>query len=110
MNKGPSTQLLSLRPRWLHTDEPLRYQMGVSFICPRHPHDGLPEHRLEMWFINPLDGEKPAAKDGLVFWREGMLDTLCLEPAPASGRWSHPLSVPGHWRGWVMQGRVYDSD
>lgn len=86
--------------------------MGVSFLCPGHVGT---DHRLELWFLNPADGEHPlpswamAAREvPRVYRRYGhALDELTLTiPGDQMG---NPIDVPGHWRGWVYDGEVWDA-
>lgn len=98
-----SKSLESLRARWLTTD-PRRWQMGVSILCPGHM--GL-DHRIEFWFLVPMDGYLPASERGLVLRSGDTLEDLTLAPLGGDA-WGDPLWVPGHWRGWIVDGRVYD--
>lgn len=41
-----------LKPEWLATN-PRRLGMGIRFDCPMAGHN----HRIEVWFINPIDGD-----------------------------------------------------
>lgn len=105
--------LSELRPEWLSAGG-IRYQMGVEFDCPRHPPKEDASHRVRLWFDNPGDGESPAPAsvvDGELYprrvYRTGhSLESLTLTP---SGSPDTPIDIYMHWRGYCVEGRVYDS-
>jgi hypothetical protein len=83
--------------------------MGFDMDCPGH--NG--QHRLEFWFDNPVDGGRPLTLTQLTNRGVRLYHRLGID-------WGHltiysqsahedPLEVPGHWRGWVVEGTVWDS-
>jgi hypothetical protein len=98
------TSIEAYRPEWLSAGERHRYQMGMAFTCPTH---GEP-CRLEVWFANPADGDGPIHGKPL-YWRYGaMLIELTVSTSPSS-QFERALTFPGHWIGWIAEGRVYDA-
>lgn len=105
--------LATLRPEWLSTGG-LRYQQGVEFDCPRHPPRKDASHRIRLWFANPGDGDAPAPAELVdaelyprrVFRTGHRLDMLTLTPM---GTPDLPIEVSQHWRGYVLEGEVWDS-
>lgn len=95
------TSIEAFRPEWLSEGDRLRYQMGVSWTCPTH---GEP-CRLEAWFVNPADGDPPLVGRRL-FWRLGAMLTE-LTVVPVGDDMERPLVFPGHWTGWITEGRIY---
>lgn len=87
-------------PRWLTTGAPLRFQMGMSLLCPTH---GKP-CRLEAWFRHPDDGEAPIRGRPLFDHFGGRLESLTVTPPGANT--GHPLRFPGHWAGYIISGFV----
>jgi hypothetical protein len=95
---GKYWPLESLAPRWL--DAPGRTRVGLSFRCPAHGN-----HRLCLWFENPLDHGPPVDAPRHC-WREGEdfqgLTVLGRDDERA-------LAFPGHWRGWLVEGELHPS-
>jgi hypothetical protein len=89
--------------------------MGVEFNCPSHPPEGDTDHRLRLWFANPTDGDEHIALDELeaemyprLLYRTGhRLENITL--TPVGGHAGDVISVPGHWKGYVLEGEVFDS-
>ena len=111
----PTARLIDLRPQWVATGAKHRYGMGLSMECPRHRSgadgDG---HRLVFWFQNPMDGEPPAppgvVDHELYPWRVyrlgASLERLTLHPVGGS---DPSLNVYQHWRGYLVDGVIYDA-
>jgi hypothetical protein len=88
--------------------------MGVSIRCPREKepahHEALGDHRLELWFSHPDDGFDPNHdKAPYLFSHMGSLhDEMTIYPARRT--WpEHLIDYPGHWRGYIVEGIVYDA-
>jgi hypothetical protein len=103
--------LRDLRPEWLSTGE-RRYGMGIRFLCPGHP-DAL--HTVDVWFINPCDGDGPLTLGDMhtrrvrrLFRRFGSdLEELTVTlPGDYGGA---PLTLEEHWSGYILEGEVYDA-
>ena len=103
-------KLTELNPRWVigdrydtqdgtqHFDLSGRHGMGISFKCPVHK-----EHRLVVFFENPLDG-LPAQYGKNLWKRDGnSFDTITLTPSiDASGN----VMWPDCWHGFIKHGDV----
>jgi hypothetical protein len=104
--------LVQLRPKYIAT-EPGRYGMGISIRCPREEEpdhrsawDG--DHRLEFWFSHPDDGFGPNHDRELFNHMGSLNDLLTVYPS----RLVYPeylITVPLHWRGYIIEGVVYDA-
>lgn len=110
-------RLLELRPMWLHTDERellatgSRFQMGVSILCPGHP---WADHRLTLWFLNPLDGGTPLRGVPLYFVSGSDFESLTLTSGlvvvpPQKQPMAEFIWVDGHWAGYIFDGYVIDA-
>jgi hypothetical protein len=106
-------RLADLEPRWI-VGSPLydginRTGMGVSFDCPLHR-----EHRLAVFFANPIDGGPPHRRTGegwipgtteypahSPLWQRAgeLLQSLTLTP-------SVDASGVGCWHGFIENGEV----
>ena len=103
--------LIEFRPEWLSTGG-TRYGMGVRLLCPGHIHAN---HHVEFWFQNPLDGEGSLPASEILqrqvrtlYHRLGSrLDNLTILP-PGDGS-VLTLEAPGHWRGYIAEGMLWDS-
>lgn len=113
-----STPLIELAPAWLDDgtrDEGLRvagtrFGMGVSFRCPGHL---SADHRIELYFLNPMDGYAPKPLPTLYYRTGQCFEDLTLSAGISVVREGRPvheiLSVEGHWDGYVHGGMVIDA-
>lgn len=103
-----SVALKTFSPRWLAF--PGRSRMGLSIECPTHR-----DHRLAFWFEQPLDGGLPLepaqmTQDGArMLYRAITVDGFDGLTVAPPGRDFDALEHPGHWRGWIIDGRVWSS-
>lgn len=111
-------RLVDLEPEWLGDDTPgpgllvagSRFGLGVSFLCPGHM---SADHRLELWFINPIDLLAPRTLP-VLYYRTGCeFEDLTLSQGVAVVRLGQPvheaISIEGHWVGYVHGGFVIDA-
>jgi hypothetical protein len=92
-----SIPILELDPRWL--ERPGRYGVGISMQCPRHRGDC----RLSFYFARPYDGFPPIQGVRLHHHLRGGLQELTLYGLGHD----HVIDVPGHWTGYIYEGRVF---
>jgi hypothetical protein len=80
-----------------------RHGMGISFGCPKC--DKQYNHRLVVYFSNPLDGGPKAWWYGIedFFWNRtgNTFETLTLSP---SINW-----LEGHWHGFIKNGEIINT-
>lgn len=92
--------LLQYRPEWIDSPPP-RGRVGFTFGCPRHPNN----HRIALWFENPGDHGEPVRARRL-YWRQGSsFDSLTVFGLDEE----QAINVPGHWRGWLVEGLLFES-
>ncbi len=92
-------RLLDLDPRWISVAHG-RNGQGVVFFCPK-----CGNHRVVVWFANPIDGQAPAppfpnSKNNHRWQRQGdAFDTLTLTPS---------IQIVGtcSWHGFVKNGEI----
>lgn len=104
-------RLIDLNPRWIQggqwTDSSgtmhfpnydlsnPRHGMGVTFECPLHR-----DHRLGVWFANPVDGKPPIDGKETLWQRTGAtFEEISLSP-------SIDASEHGCWHGHIANGEV----
>lgn len=112
--------MADLRPQWLTAGKPSerRYQMGVRILCCGHPQAA---HFLDIFFVNPGDGESPIS---LRLMHENRVQRLYRRVGHDLGQLTitapgdyagQPLELFGqdgavHWTGWVCDGVFYGAE
>ena len=97
--------LAELRPQWLYDDTTKRYGMGLSFDCPIHPG---PAHRLEFWFLRPMDGFEADKHPRLYDYYGRGFDELTVwtaRPAREQRVWADECG----WSGYILDGYVFSA-
>jgi hypothetical protein len=109
----PTRKLIALRdlePRWLPEETRSlpgggsRFQMGIDFLCPWHG-----DHRLELWFSEPLDAGEPEKGvplylvDTILDGNGEMLERITVLHRRIS---EEPIEFEGHGALWVVGGAV----
>lgn len=100
---------LKCRGRWLPLgelgagwiDAADREGLGVRLLCPGHQRS----HLVCVWFDNPCDGGDPAEHPRLHHRQGDELEALTVTSLNGSSE----VVIPGHWRGWIVEGRLYTS-
>jgi len=87
--------LATYGPRWV------RDGAGVSFWCPGHK---LGDHRVQLYFDNPLDGEVAHEPGPFVHRLGDELEDLTL--ASVGNTPEDPILLFAHWRGWIVHSTV----
>lgn len=105
-------KLTDLNPRWVlihrwdapdgtqhytNGDSSKRHGGGISFDCPVHG-----DHRLVVWFNNPVDGLPPEATAEYRWQRSGdtFADMTLAPSINAQGEW------PECWHGFIQNGEI----
>lgn len=101
----PHRPLTDYRPTWLAIDG--RERLGLELDCPGPMHS----HRIRIWLANPDQGAPASAleRDGEpVFWFLGddLAELTIMRP---HGSAEEPINIPGHFRGWIVDGLVVES-
>jgi len=103
-------KLVDLEPRWtVGSDEDChvdRQGMGIGFNCPIHRN-----HRLVVFFSNPIDGGQPCKSVQFLWGRTGeTFETLTLKPSiDASSnavQFGDGMIQTPCWHGFVTNGEV----
>jgi hypothetical protein len=105
-------RLLDLHPRWVlihrwdtpdgtqhftNGDSRLRHGGGLSFDCPAHR-----DHRLVVFFENPIDGLPPEQSVPHRWQRTGeTFETLTLAPSVNA-----QVADPTCWHGFIANGEI----
>lgn len=91
--------LLELDPRWIanwrfpNGSSPfMGHGMGISFLCPIHK-----DHRLAVFFQNPIDGFEPEKKENLWHRIGDTFENLSLTPS---------INAENHWHGHIVNGQI----
>jgi hypothetical protein len=112
------TPLIKLLPEWLtdgtrpegHKVVGTRFGMGVRLLCPGHSSEN---HRINLWFLNPIDGGPPRPAHALYYRTGECFEELTLhagETVVRRGEVLHEaISVASHWVGYIHGGYVIDA-
>lgn len=118
-------ELGDFHPKYLASSRD-RYGEGVEIDCPGHsgllapPGASGPGYftdettgrcRLQFWFSNPDDGEPPDPRHSPFYihvYRVGPMPFASLSMWPDGKGAARRIDVPGHWRGYVIDGVVWD--
>lgn len=106
-------KLLELEPRWArgtrwddangtqHYDTSCRQGMGITFDCPTHR-----DHRLAIFFENPVDGLPPQHGERNLWKREGdSFEILTVTPSIDASE--HHFGHNGQcWHGHITHGTI----
>jgi hypothetical protein len=99
-------RLAELNPKWSITNEywhyddalktnPKRHGQGITFVCPV-----CKNHRVAVWFKNPIDGIEQAPGLSPLWNRNGdTFENLTINP-------SVDLRIASCWHGFVRSGEV----
>lgn len=89
---------------------PTRKGVGITIRCPREDEpehlSDFGRHRISLWFTKPDDDGPPVSAESL--W----LHIGTLEDPPHFSVYAphgDPLNVEGHWRGWIIEGVVFNA-
>lgn len=80
-----------------------RHGMGITFLCPVHF-----DHRLAVFFSNPLDGKPPVEGRSHLWRRSGdSFETLTLGPSIDASKHTHGHEVQTPcWHGFIQGGEI----
>lgn len=102
------TELEELSPRYMTV--PKRKGVGISMRCPREKEPqhltDFGEHRISLWFARPDDEGEPITSEGLWLHLGALEDPRHFSIYAPHG---DPVSVSNHWRGWIIEGIVFDA-